>query len=90
MSEIEKTNLTLKSRGYRIKVAYFSGDTPISQAVGGFVTSVGGANYPCRRCYANKTDLFKLAKRRKMNELRKHSKLALATNKSIFGIMKVI
>lgn len=57
----------------RLVIPYFSGDTPVQQALGGifylsfiyiysqgFVIGVGSANFPCRTCYVQKKDIDNL------------------------------
>ena len=38
-----------------MEICYFAGDTPISQAICGMVTSIGTSAYPCRKCHVHKT-----------------------------------
>lgn len=43
----------------KIDVKFFCGDTPASQALGGFNWAVGNANYPCRECIIHKSEIGK-------------------------------
>ena len=57
-NHLEQTNTKLLSSGYQIKIAYFAGDTLISQSVCGLKEGVGNAHYPCRQCYVQKTEIL--------------------------------
>lgn len=54
---IKMANENLASKGYKLIVAYFAGDTPISQSICGLVEGVGKAEYPCRNCYITKDQI---------------------------------
>ena len=77
---------------YKAKIKYFCGDTLASQGVGGFIEYTGNANYPCRECKVEKSQIGNVVfekdcQRRSMAELRKHAALA---NKGIpsFGVKR--
>ena len=53
---IEHTNTMLND--YEIVIAYFCGDTPISNALCGVVESVANASFPCRHCLIKNTDIY--------------------------------
>lgn len=56
----EIKDLNEKNKDYSIIVSFFAGDTPASQSLGGFVETVGNANYPCRHCSIHKRNLTKI------------------------------
>lgn len=53
-------NEKLAEKNIEIKLSYFAGDTPISQAFCGFVEAVGNANFPCRICYIHKDKIVEI------------------------------
>lgn len=60
LKNVIEANNQLREIGYKIEIAYFAGDTPICQAMCGFVEAVGNANWCCRKCYINKNDILKI------------------------------
>ena len=93
MQMINDANASFKSKGqdYGVKLAYFAGDTPISQSVGGFAASVGNAYFPCRRCYITKATLLQVGKRRTIQHLRmqaRKAKLAETLARMNYGVIK--
>ena len=88
MTSLRNANKILKSENKSIKIAYFSGDTPISQSIGGFVTGVGMANNPCRRCRVHKSDLFKTFPNNTLDDLKKNAEIAEKINKPFFGVCR--
>ena len=61
-THIEAVNRAIAAFGLKIKIAYFAGDTPISQSMCGCVESVGNANYPCRQCLIHKNEILHIKK----------------------------
>ena len=80
LKQIETIN---KSKNYELRIAYFSGDTPISQSIGGFVSSVGSANYFCRRCMAQKNNPLRRMPPRNLRQLRSLSNNSKSSNMGV-------
>ena len=45
------------SQPFEVNLLFFAGDTPAMQSMGGFIESVGSANYPCRECKTSKAEI---------------------------------
>ena len=58
--EINIANEKLASKDATLKVAYFCGDTPISNNIAGVNDGSGSTTFPCRRCYAHKSEIMDL------------------------------
>lgn len=52
--DIETYNETKRSK---IVVEFICGDTPMVQSIGGFIESVGNANFCCRECFIHKDQI---------------------------------
>ena len=59
ISQINQINIEFEQEKspYKVSLKYICGDTPAMQGLGGFVESVGNANFPCRECKINKKDI---------------------------------
>lgn len=85
---IIQANDQLLSQNVQIKIAYFAGDTPISQAFCGLVEQVGNAHYPCRKCYISKENILNTFNDSERSRKLEHScNLIDSTNK--YGVITI-
>lgn len=70
-----------------VEVYFFAGDTPASQSLGGFVESVGNANYPCRECPIHKDQILAILDDKTIPRRRKED--LIESNVSLFGLNRL-